>query len=281
MKRTTYSYCVIKYVHDPAAGEMLNVGVVVWFPAISQLFSKVEMRYERLSKTFVNFDGEDFKRTLKHFEIALDTLQKELSNNLFSSENAEKDAKNLIKRVWVDEDLSFQTGASLVGIAEDPEQTLKEIFNRFVSSQWLQKSNERRDDDEIWSLYNRSLSKVSASRKLVSKDMITDEFSLKFNHAFKNEKWHLLEPVSLDYSNVSSIQTRATTWLGNATAMQGHHELGKLYLLLGQPRPEHYKAYENAKNLLHKMPVPHEIVEENESEDFAREISSFMKEHGI
>ena len=183
MKRLTYSYCVIKYVHDPAADERLNVGVVVWFPAIAQLFFQLEMRYERLSKTFVNFDGENYKRTLRHFETALDALQQELAGNLFSIENAETDAKTLLRRVWSDEDLSFQTGTSLVGITDDPEQTAPEIFHRFVASQWSQQSNERRSDDQIWSLYNDPLSKVSASKKLVSKDIISEEFSLKFNHS--------------------------------------------------------------------------------------------------
>ncbi|MBL8204871.1 MAG: DUF3037 domain-containing protein [Blastocatellia bacterium] len=282
MKRLTYSYCVIKYVHDPAAGEMLNIGVVVWFPAISQLFYKLEMRYERLSKTFVNFDGENFKRTLRHFEIAVETLQQELSGNLFSAENAVADVKTLIKRVWPDEDLSFQAGSSLVGITDDPEQAVQDIYHRFVASQWSQQSNERRNDEQIWSLYSEPLSKVSVSKKLVTKDIITEEFSLKFNHAFKNDKWHLLEPISLDYVKASTIQGRATNWLGNATAMQGHPELGKLYLLLGQPRlSEHRKSYEKAKNLLHKMPIPHEIIEENEAEDFAQEMANFMKEHGV
>lgn len=282
MKRLTYSYCVIKYVHDPAVGEILNVGVVVWFPAISELLCKLEMRYERLSKTFVNFDGENFKRTLRHFEIALESLQQELSGNLFSTENAEADVKTLIKRVWPDEDLSFQIGTSLVGITDDPEQTVQEIYHRFVGSHWAPQNNERRSDDQIWSLYNDSLSKLSVSKKLVTKDIITEEFSLKFNHAFKNDKWHLLEPVSLDYREASTIQKRATNWLGNATAMQGHAELGKLYLLLGRPRSsEHRKAYEKAKNLLHKMLIPHEIVEEDKAQDFAQAMAAFIQEHGV
>ena len=40
-------------------------------------------------------------------------------------------------------------------------------------------------------------------------------------------------------------------------------------------------AYIKAKNLLHKMPIKHELIEEDESEDFADHISAYMREHGI
>ncbi len=35
------------------------------------------------------------------------------------------------------------------------------------------------------------------------------------------------------------------------------------------------------KNLLNKIPIDKEIIEENEAEDFAKEITSYMKEHGV
>jgi hypothetical protein len=112
--------------------------------------------------------------------------------------------------------------------------------------------------------------------------MVTDNVELKFDHGFRNERWHLLQPVTMDYVNKETIQGKATRWLGNAVALQGHPELGKLYLLLGRPTIEANRtAYTKAKNLLHQMPVDHELIEEDQAEAFAEEIHDYMRQHRV
>ena len=105
---------------------------------------------------------------------------------------------------------------------------------------------------------------------------------LDFEHAFKNERWHVLQPVSLDYARPESLQEKAMRCLGQASVLEGNPELGRLYLLLGAPlQPSHREAYEKAKRLLHKMPVEHEVVEEDQAEEFARRIAECVREHGV
>jgi hypothetical protein len=117
---------------------------------------------------------------------------------------------------------------------------------------------------------------------LVPKSFAGPEFEIKFDHAFQNRRWHAVQPITMDFVKAESLQEKATKWLGNATALKGHPQLAKLYLLLGEPRLEsHRQAYDKAKNLLHKMEINHEIVEEREAEAFAHELAVFMKEHGI
>jgi hypothetical protein len=112
--------------------------------------------------------------------------------------------------------------------------------------------------------------------------LTTPEVEVKFNHAFKNEKWHVLQPLSMDYKRKENIQNKATRWLGNAVALEATPELGTLYLLLGPPVLEtHRVAYTKAKNLLHKIKIKHELIEENEAENFADEISEYMRKHNI
>lgn len=282
MSNVPYTYSIVKYVHDPAAAETLNIGVVMWAPSCSYLGVKLEYRFERLSQTFADFDGENFKRSLRQFESAVEILNVEYRDSLILRPVTSSDVKGVLQLVWSDEDLSFRLGATLAGITDNLEYSLNEIFYRMVESQYPRQKDKRRTEEEVWSTYHRELVCVKANRSLQPKQIVTEEFSIKFDHAFKNEKWHMLEPVSLDYVKPESIQKRATTWLGNATAMQGHPELGTLYILLGKPKHEdHYKAYIRAKNLLHKMPVKHEIYDEDEAKDFARDIADYMKRHGV
>lgn len=120
------------------------------------------------------------------------------------------------------------------------------------------------------------------TKKLRPWTLETELVTLKFQHAFKNERWHVLEPVTLDYVSAGSIQRRATSLLGNVDAMSDYRELNKLSILLGRPQNERYQnEYVKAKNILHKMPVEHELVEEDEAEDFAKELAAYMRLHGL
>jgi hypothetical protein len=53
-------------------------------------------------------------------------------------------------------------------------------------------------------------------------------------------------------------------------------------LLLGKPSlAAHERDYIRAKDYLRKMPIRPELVEEDEVEDFARELAAYMREHGV
>ena len=40
MSRFEYTYCLVRYVHNPAAGEMLNIGVLLFSEEVKQIVSK-------------------------------------------------------------------------------------------------------------------------------------------------------------------------------------------------------------------------------------------------
>lgn len=283
MRRNTYTYSVVKYIHDAGVGESLNVGVVLYAPAAQFIGAKFEFRFERLSNAFAHFDGEHYKRTLTQISTALDQISDRNATAILLPVQTWQDVSGVISEVIPDEGMSFQIGPVLAGIADDPVVALDEIFQRMISSQYEFQKNERRTDDEIWAnVYHKPLANHKVSNKLRTWKPTIEDFELKFDHAFKNEKWHVLEPVSLDYVRADSIQSRATKLLGIGTALQGHNEVGTLYLLLGKPRSEdNLKNYVKAKNLLRKMPIKHKLIEEDEAESFADELASEMRRHGL
>lgn len=282
MSPIPYTYSVVKYIHDPVADERLNVGVVVWAPSAPFMGAKFEYRFERLSSAFVDFDGDHYKRSLRQFEAAMNRLQEHLPEALFKKWESPEDVAGLVRYIWPDESLSFQLGPILAGVTDNPEAILEEIFDAMVASLYPKEKVEKRSDEEIWRIYQRPLIESHVNRRLYPKTIVTSEFEIKFDHTFKNERWHVLQPVSMDFVRREQMQRKATTWLGNATALEDHPELGKLYILLGKPRqPGHQKAYEKAKNLLHKMRIKHEIYEEDAAQDLANYIADEMKKHGV
>jgi len=283
MNMTPYTYGVIRYCHDPATGEMLNIGVILCAPAAKVIEARVEYRYERLSAAFVDFDGEHYRRTLQRFTQVLDVLRERLSaNTLFDLWDVSSNAQSIVKQIWPDMDLSFQISEVMAGISDDLSETIESLFHRMVTSNYQRVAQEKRTDDEVWSVYQKPLVRRHVTSNLRSTVLTTPEVDVKFAHAFRNEKWHVLQPMSMDYVEDRSIQNKAARWLGNGVALEESSELGTLYLLLGPPLLEvHRAAYIKAKNLLHKMRINHRLIEEDEAEDFADHISAYMREHGI
>jgi hypothetical protein len=268
-------------VHDVAAGEMLNIGVVLYAPGANYLGVCVDTHYERLSHAFAGFDGETYRQVLRRFELAVERFRQQQLESLRLQDIPER-VDGITSQIWPDEDLSFRFGPVLAGIAKAPEDELAAIFDRMVLSQFPRDERQRRTDEEVWTIYRRPLSDLSVTPFLQPKTIETRDFSFTFDYAFKNERWHALQPVSLDFARPESIQRKAAQWLGNCTALKDQQELRTVYILLGQPQlSAHKAAYDRAKSLLDKIPVRHQLVEEDSASDFASEVRAYMNQHGV
>lgn len=282
MNMIGYTFSVVRYVHDPAAGEALNVGVLLCAPDAGFLSAKLEYRFERLSEAFADFNGEHYRRVLRQIEAALTEIRERRRGSLFHVNKFPADVGGTVSEIMPDRDLAIQFGAMLAGITFDPEEELNSLFERMVSSQYDWRRADKRTDDEVWSIYQRSLVQRRIKRYLQPKKFEAADYEIRFEHAFKNERWHVLQPATMDYARPEGIQNKATRLLGTATALSGNRELETLYLLLGKPQErKHLKHYEKAKSLLHKMPVKHKVIEEDEAEDFAADLESYMRRHGV
>lgn len=280
MNMISYTFRVIRYVHDPAVGEMLNIGIMLYAPDEHYLGFKFDTLYSRLSNTFVNFDGENFRRHIHRIESALHRVAEEVKPSLGIYE-LPSSLEVLTRRIFPDTGGSFLPGPVLAGITDDVTEELELLFDRMVASQYKRESRLRRNDEDVWAVYQRRLP-VEVKRQLKEKTFETRDFEATFSHTFKNGRWHILEAVSMDYADPGTIQKKAVDWLGNGLALADHPDLAKMYLLLGAPQNEAYRSrYNRAKDLLDKIPVPHEIIEEDEATDFAAEITEYMREHGL
>lgn len=283
MKKIPYTYCLVKYLHDPKVGEMLNVGVLLVAPAASYVGIRLNRHYERLSKTFAKFDGERYRGIVERIESTVLRFRPRGDLvELFPLNDKIETVEDVISLISPDRGLSIQFGPMLAGLAEIPETELEHIYEQNVVSQYPQKGKGGRDDEQVWYHYKRSLHEKRIDIYLKPKTFASDSYEYKFDHAFKNENWHVLKPVTMDYAHAQTIQDRATKVLGEASALEGNSEIGTYYILLGEPQLESHKtAYSKAKNLLNKIPIKKEIIEEDAAEDFAAELAAYMREHGV
>ena len=278
MSKAAYTFQVLKYSPDPAAGEVLNIGVILCCPDALYLEVALDHKFERLSTAFSDFDGESYRYMVRRFESAVDRIKEEQSQTLF--QRAQKDVNEISAEIWPDRDLGIKVGPGLAGVTDNPAQTLSQIFDRMVLSQYVTEEKAARSDEDVWTIYKKPLQRRQLTAHLIPKVISTPEFNIEFEHAFKNERWHVLQPVSFDLVKSDSIQRKAVQWLGNGTALEGQGELGTLFLLLGRPQQRSITpAYERARHLLGRIPIKHEIVEEDNAEDFAEMFDKFMHRH--
>ncbi len=280
--KVAYTFSLVRYVHDPIAGEALNVGVILSSPADSFLDVRLEYRYERFSATFARFDGERFKQVLRHFAAAVENTREEQSKPLLFIADSDRSttAAEIGRRIWTDLGTSFRVSEAMGGIGENLPAILDDLFERFVTSQYERQSPDHLSDNQVWSRYREKLSSV-VTRNLRPKTFETPDYTIQFDHAFQNERWHVLQPVSMDYSKAALIQDKAAKWLGASLNLQECPEAakGKFYFLLHPPDSgKHRDAYNRSKNILHKIPLEHEIFEEDEAAALSEELRAHIEE---
>lgn len=123
MKRTAYAFAVLRYSPDVVAGEFLNVGVAVMSASGVALF-KVTSSLMRLAFAFPGCDLAQVKKQLTRLEIGL----KKAVGLGYSS------LPQVLETVSPDSQGSFHWSDVGAGVSVDLSDTLKEIFERFVTA---------------------------------------------------------------------------------------------------------------------------------------------------
>lgn len=281
MSRRRYTYTVIRYTHDPVAGESMNVGVLLYSPEASFVDVQLLFQYQRLSDAFAGFDGDGYRRSLRAFMEALTSMRDRLFSSLVSASEIPPNAQNVVERIWPDRQLSFVAAPPMTGASDDFPATLAQLYDRFVLSQYTRARDERRSDDEVWQSFRVRLQGTVVPGALTPVKIQTNNLSVDFL-GFKNERWHLFQPISLDYVREASIKRKAKEFIGEFVELADNADVlrGKIYLLLGSPtHPEFRDAYESAKQMLRKIPVDHQMIEESQAEAFAIEMDEYVRKH--
>jgi hypothetical protein len=174
-------------------------------------------------------------------------------------------------------------GASMVftkprhGISSDLQEESAVLFDRMVESQkGLAFESPRRDDAQVWRACAEKIPE-SVSKQIRPKSFVTSSVSVEFEHAVKNGRWHVIQPLSMDFKQAESMQRKASQWVGTSVGLQEAEDLGTIIFLMGRPSAGHSRAYERAKALLGRAPVKHEIIEEQDVTKLNRRLSELLR----
>ena len=270
---TPYSYIVLRTVPDIGADEALNVGVVVFSAELRFLRLRMDKRYERLTRAFAHFDGPSYRQAVANLHSAFRSAERDLSNwPLFATDKSLLDWLNTI---IPDRSTSLSVSPVRHGVTSDLLKETELLFERMVQSQKGQSDESpRRDDAQVWNSFAKQLP-GHVRRQLSPKAFATPQLKITFEHAVKNGKWHVVQPVSMDFKQPESMQRKASQWVGTAVGLKDADELGTIYFLLGRP-PTETKAYERAKALLDAAPIRHKIVEEDKAQGLGQTLLDLL-----
>ena len=277
--KTAYTYTVLRYVHDTATGEFVNVGVALYARDVRYASAQCRSTYGRLSKTFPGMDGEAFKNLMRYIQSRLEEKGDGIRNEL-SLDGLPDSVMQIAHAVLPPDDSSLQWSPAGGGLTEDPSQTLEALFDRLVTRYDERQQQERRSDEEVWRKYKHSLETRHVLGHLQSKTISVQDDEVEFRYAWRNGLWHCLEPVSFDLSSADSIRDKAHRWLGQMSSVKDASEKFKIYLLLGEPQSESLRpAFDRAISILGKLPVDKEIVREDHAVDFSTRFAHEIEAH--
>lgn len=284
-----YSYSTLRYRHDPTSGEAVNVGVLLYSP--EEGFAELELddNYGHLTGLFREFSKEDFEMSLHALQAELREARAQFREPSLL-EAKPQTAVELAAKLLPDQGGTLRFGELGRGRGRDLEDETQTLFQMLIADQRPEHhSRPRRNNEEVWSVYRQILEVYGIPRVLEEAKVQTPRLPpFNFKHTFQNGARHVLQPLTLEYSKASAIIDKAAQWKAYGDELAESAGFGKLYLLLGTPdrmmpnfTEEHEEAVESAVNLLDNTRVEHEIVREDGSAIFAKNLFDEMKAHNV
>jgi len=184
MNQNVHTFTVLQYYHDAVSRERFNVGVALLAPAAAFFDIKLISRYHRISRAFPNLDGAAFLRTLNPIAHELRQLWKTTSGGL-GFERVEG-VRQLTDRVLVPDDSALQFSEQGVGFADDPEEALSGLFERYVERHWNTPATVGRDDKDVWRLFRGKFEAQEILSHLKKRTVRGQYYAHEFEHTWNN-----------------------------------------------------------------------------------------------
>ncbi|WP_342089444.1 DUF3037 domain-containing protein [Dyadobacter sp. OTU695] len=274
-----YQYQIIRYLHDRATGEFINVGVIVYSAEYQYLNCKIISKYGRITSFFPGADGRAILKALRYFEKEI-IRAKQLFSELLP---VPEDLAELTRKILPDDDSSLTLTEVKKGIDLDFNKSLTDLY-RLLVTKWQNETDESTTSDaDVWKKkYKKYFDEYGITAKLTEHEVETKYDSFQFDKAWKNEIWHCYLPVSFDLQNVENIRSKVYKWAGKLAELATASENIDVTLLTSVPRKHlELSSFIQEKLTLKSAEITVTLVSEADAERFARGLVREMDEHDV
>ena len=275
MNLEPYSFCFLRYIHEPLSGEFANVGVLLWAPKSQTLLFQGTEKFSRLSKFFADFHKEDYRNMMKRIQTRFTELSDELRESSLELVLGEKpeSARDLAINVIPVDSAALQWSLSSGGLCESPEKEMRLLFEGQIENHYNVLDSFRRDEAKVYSeVYRQAFVREAVKKHLRKHKIEAPLASHEFENAWKNGKWNVYQTLSFDLIKPEDIRQKAYRWHAEAGFLSQSPEAHQLHFLLGEPQGgRNERAYSDARKILASFQKV-TLVEEDEAEDFGNSL---------
>lgn len=276
--KLSYTFTVLRYVHDMMTGEFVNVGVALYVPSTNLLIVRTSTSVARLRAVFPDLQRSAFTAAVRAIERAGKKLSRDTSTQgmLGTFDSVASYARKLI----ADDDSALQWSALGGGVTHDPQKTFDRIFDRQVE-RYNTAASRKLSDDDVWRPVREKLAQRRVEVDFVERVVTGPTDEIAFKNAWKNGSWHAYEPLSFDLANADSIKEKARRWRGHLDAVKdGTDQQLKLHFVVAAPRHAALlPAYRNALRILERAAFEPDIFEEGRIDDLVDTIEDEITLH--
>ena len=276
MNKEPYSFCFLRYFHDPLSGEFANVGVLLWAPESKELLFLGSEKFSRLSHFFADFRSEDYRKMIKRIQTRFDEFSQEIKESSLALlfHKIPESARDFGEKVIPLDSAALQWSHSSGGLSESPADEIEALFKEHIERHYLQSAEQRRDEASVFrASYKFAFSQPEVRTYIKTKKIEAPLAGREFEQAWLNGLWNVYETLSFDLQNPDGIRSKAKRWRSESELLAQSEEKHRLHFLLGSPHGRHEKAYSDARKIL-TQDRDVVLIEEDEAKDFASDLKS-------
>ena len=273
MKPAPFLYSTLQYRYSLDLGEVLNIGLAFWCPALGFFETYIPGRPSRLVQAYPGFSKELYRMLRKSFRMHTASVKRqdrwtEMATGLEPNWMTENFRAALEQLVLL-ENVHVAWSEPKVGRASDPKSTFESIVYDFFARFEVKQSRDRVDDAQLWSaLVDQLIQRRLKPRLTEDIHLSGAHFNVQFKLGWENCKQQVLQPISLDLLEPSEVTNKLCAWAGKV------QDVGKVVDFMftpviqppQNPTDEVMEAYRAGCEYLEDLEQTRDVVE---AKDFA------------
>jgi hypothetical protein len=277
-----YEYQILRYVHDQASGEFVNVGIVIFEPQSKFLKAKVLTKFSRISNFFEEINGYYLLSTLKHFQKEVESIHSDFAffnSSEFLNSNEKSGLKQITNKILLEDDSALRLTEVKMGLDLEFDSALADLFERLVDKYSPDANKDLHTDAYAWAkVYKSHFDKYGITPRLKDHTIKTPNDQIKFDKSWKNGVWNCYQSLSFDLKKDDTIKNKVYKWSGIIKELQSSNEKMNLYFLTTSPKSnEHLSEFIKDTLSQKNSEVNVTIVTEDEAEQFARKVKTAIE----
>ncbi len=274
-----FYHSVLKYRHNQASGEVLNLGVLFIFPEAGQVHFSAPENLRRLERAFPKSEVKTLKGYLKSFEAQAKKLSKKCIGNY--------DDFNQLVQDWfltLNGSALYFEKATKAPIWKGILETERAFSHRFLAAYeiiGLENKIRRRNEAYILEKVKNLLSEKLPHQQL-NAFIVEEETVVKNQWAHLHSDWHwkndtqnLVKPVSFDLKSRERIEDKALALAKKLDLLGGvlQDNNQRVDILITRPQSEQLlPVYKNSEQILKDAKAPHQVIEESAFSKYVGEV---------